>query len=148
MHVFRNLYGEQLYNLFNIYISSAVLLAYNLTQIKKKRELLTGFSHEIIFRRTDHKNSTIPHIHTLLAIAEIVLISLFQHGFISPLNHYTGIAFNTGTNYFGMIIAMPILLPALCWIIGVDPLKQIDLITPEYPLALFFIKLGCFCMGC
>ena len=130
-----------MYDVFTIYISSLALLVYNLTQIKSKRALLSEIS-QIIISRTSCR------ISLILTVIEIVLISLYQHGLVSPLNLHLGKLLDTGTNYFGMIFAMPILLPLLCWIIGVDPFRQIDLITPAYPLALFFMKLGCFCAGC
>ena len=130
-----------MYDVFTVYISSLALLVYNLTQIKSKRALLSKVSRMILSR-------TGGRFGLFLAVTEIVLISLYQHGLVSPINIFLGDLLDTGANYYGMIIAMPILLPLLCWIIGVDPFRQIDLITPAYPLALFFMKLGCFCGGC
>ena len=130
-----------MYDVFTVYVSSLALLVYNLTQIKSKRALLSEVSH-IILSRTSGRTSL------FLAVTEVVLISLYQHGLVSPINFFLGNLLGTGANYYGMIIAMPVLLPLLCWIIGVDPFRQIDLITPAYPLALFFMKLGCFCAGC
>ena len=148
MYVCIGSYGPLLYKIFTVYISSVALLAFNLTQIKKKRELLTGFSQAFLSHYERKHPNRIPHITTILAVVEIILISLFQHGLVSPLNLWVGSFFYTGANYFGLILAMPILLPAFCWLIGVNPLKQIDLITPAYPLALFFMKIGCFFFGC
>lgn len=130
-----------MYDVFTVYISSLALLVYNLTQIKSKRALLSEVSHIIL----SHTSS---RIGLFLAVTEVFLISLYQHGLVSPINFLMGDLLGTGANYYGMIIAMPLLLPLLCWIIGVDPLQQIDLIAPAYPLALFFMKLGCFCAGC
>jgi len=130
-----------MYDVFTVYISSLALLVYNLTQIKSKRALLSEISHMILSR-------TGGRIGLFLAVIEVVLISLYQHGLVSPINIFLGNLLDTGANYYGMIFAMPILLPLLCWLIGVDPFQQIDLITPAYPLALFFMKLGCFCAGC
>ena len=137
-----------MYDVFTIYISSLALLIYNLTQIKTKQSLLSKISNEIILRMENKSSYNHRRICFIFAFAEIVLISLYQHGLVSVLNHLTGLILNTGVNYFGLIFGMPILLPFLCWLIGVDPFKQIDLIVPAYPLALFFMKLGCFCAGC
>lgn len=130
-----------MYDVFTVYVSSLALLIFNLTQIKAKQRLLSEVS-QIILSHTSCR------IGFLLAAIEIILISLYQHGLVSPINFFLGNLLGTGANYYGMIIVMPILLPLLCWIIGVDPFRQIDLITPAYPLALFFMKLGCFCAGC
>ena len=137
--------GFLLYTICTVYISSAALLIFNLTQMNKKRKLLSSISHFIIARYRYPNTST---ISTVLVVSEIVLTSLFQHGLVSPLNFFVGSFFDSGANYFGLIFFMPILLPVFCWIIGVNPFKQIDLITPAYPLALFFMKLGCFFAGC
>ena len=138
----------ELYDIFTVYVSSLALLIYNLTQIREKRGLLSQISQTILTRSRKDETYGTERIVGILAVAEIVLISLYQHGLVSPLNKLLGEILPTGVNYFGLIFAMPILLPLLCWIIGVDPYRQIDLITPAYPLALFFMKLGCFCAGC
>lgn len=137
-----------LYDVFTVYISSLALLVYNLAQIKEKRGLLSEMSKAVLLRAQKGTPHGTERIIGILALIEIVLISLYQHGLVSPLNKLLGEILPTGVNYFGLIIAMPVLLPFLCWMIGVDPYKQIDLITPAYPLALFFMKLGCFCAGC
>lgn len=130
-----------MYDIFTVYLSSLALLIYNLTRFKEKQALLSKVS-QIILSHTSRR------ISLFLTVTEIVLISLYQHGLVSPINFFLGNLLDTGANYYGMIIAMPLLLSLLCWIIGVDPFRQIDLITPAYPLALFFMKLGCFCAGC
>jgi len=40
------------------------------------------------------------------------------------------------------------MLTVLCLLLGTDPLRQIDMVAPAFPLALAFAKLGCFCAGC
>lgn len=138
----------KMYDVFTIYISSLALLIYNLMQVKTKQYLLSKASNEIILRIENKSSYDHQRVCFVFAIAETVLISLYQHGLVSILNRFLGNLTGTGANYFGLIFGMPILLPFLCWVIGVDPFKQIDLIVPAYPLALFFMKLGCFCAGC
>lgn len=137
-----------LYDVFTIFISSFALLMYNLSQYKIKCTFLSDISNLALLRIRKNRPSAVKQFIILAAIAEIVLISLFQHGLVSPLNKMLGEWLRTGDNYFGMIFAMPFLLSLLCWLVGLDPYKQIDLITPAYPLALFFMKLGCSCAGC
>lgn len=137
-----------MYDIFTIYISSIALLIYNLMHIREKTELLSSVSQTFLKRKSVCDSQKIRFLSIGFAFIEIVLISLYQHGLVSPLNKIVGRLLATGTNYFGLIFVMPLLLPLLCWIIGVDPFKQIDLITPAYPIALFFMKIGCFCAGC
>lgn len=137
-----------MYDIFTVYVSSMALLIYNLMHIREKKELLSSVSKMILSGGAERKSQILHQTVICLTIIEIVLISLYQHGLVSILNKMTGNLLNTGANYFGFIFFMPLLLPLLCWMIGVDPYKQIDLITPAYPIALFFMKIGCFCAGC
>lgn len=137
-----------MYDIFTVYVSSMALLIYNLMHIREKKELLSSVSKMIISREAERKSQMMHHTVSYLAIIEIVLISLYQHGLVSILNKITGNLLDTGVNYFGFVFFMPLLLPLFCWMIGIDPYKQIDMITPAYPIALFFMKIGCFCAGC
>lgn len=137
-----------MYDILTIYVSSMALLIYNLMHIREKKDLLSSISKIILSRDIECKKQKTHTRIICFTIMEIVLISLYQHGLVSVLNKITGNLLNTGVNYFGLIFGMPFLLPLLCWIIGVDPFRQIDLITPAYPVALFFMKMGCFCAGC
>lgn len=140
-----NEFQTMLYDLFTIFLSSIALLSYNLSQYRAKTKILSKFSQHLVNKQpANNKNQ----LCVRFAIAEIVLISLFQHGLVSPINKALGGMLGGGANYFGMIFAMPILLLIYCWLLGIHPFKQIDLITPAYPLALFFMKIGCFCIGC
>ena len=145
-----NVFAEMrlsLYNFFTIYVSSAALLFYNLAHFRKKEAIPCAFSLALLQRCKNHPILS-RLLSWILTAIEIVLISLFQHGLVSVLNTVLGNALQTGTNYFGMIFGMPFLLALYCWLLGIDPFRQIDLITPAYPLALFFMKIGCFCVGC
>lgn len=141
-------FRQLLYNIFTIYISSIALLAYNLSNYKTKKTVLSAVSHAILTTKLKDSTHNRVRLVCLLTILEIVLISLFQHGPVSVLNKLTGRLLDTGDNYFGMIFFMPVLLSLYCWLLGINPFKQIDLITPAYPLALFFMKIACFCAGC
>lgn len=138
---------QDLYNLFTIYISSAALLLYNLTHFREKRVIPSTVSQAVL-RCSGDDTHGYRRLAGVLTVMEIVLISLFQHGLVAVLNTILGEVLGTGTNYFGMIFCMPFLLAVYCWLLGINPFQQIDLITPAYPLALFFMKIGCFCVGC
>lgn len=138
---------QALYVFFTVYISSSVLLLYNLTQFREKKAIPSAVTRAILLRAKDESHGC-RRLAWVLTVLEIVLISLFQHGLVAVLNTITGDLLDTGTNYFGMIFFMPFLLAMYCWMLGLDPFRQIDLITPAYPLALFFMKIACFCAGC
>ncbi len=136
-----------LYDLLNN-ISFYILLIFNLSQIKKKKELL---SYPSQFAR--HKISTTSTNKTLTsyvpwAIVETILISVVQYSFTAQINRFMGNITNTDSNYFGLLFITPILLILFCTLLRINPLKQIDIITPAFPLALVFSKLGCFTAGC
>ena len=124
------------YYLLN-YIGAASLFLYNFLCIKKRRELTMSR-----FRRKISKKIT------QWLIIETVLISCFQYAPILFLNKAVGVLFGTGANYFGLLYLSPVFLGIGCAVLGTDWMNQIDLVTPAYPLALFFSKIGCFFAGC
>ena len=74
----------ELYDIFTVYVSSLALLIYNLTQIREKRGLLSQISQTILTRSRKDETYGTERIVGILAVAEIVLISLYQHGLVSP----------------------------------------------------------------
>ena len=82
------------------------------------------------------------------ALIEIIIISLVQYLPTGILNPWFGGLVGTGANYFGFLFFGPFFLIVICLLLRIDPFRQIDLITPAYPLALIFVKLACFCAGC
>lgn len=136
-----------LYDILNL-ISAVFLLVFNLTQIKKKRLISSNASLLLINYFQKKKKSKLLSNINFWIIIEIVIISLVQYGLAPNLNDKFGEIVGTGDNYFGTLFFIPFILLIFYYIIGVDPLKQTDLITPAYPLALVVVKLACFCHGC
>lgn len=87
------------------------------------------------------------HITFVLVLGEIFLISYAQYQ-LSSLNSTFGELVGTGANYFGKLLFAPIFVAFFCLLLGIDVFKQMDIITPAFPLALTFSKLGCFFSGC
>ena len=79
--------------------------------------------------------------------AEVYLTVTFAQYTLATTADF-GEMFGTGANYFGIIFTNFVKYIIVCIIIGVNPLKQMDFITPSYPLALFFSKMACFFGGC
>lgn len=122
-----------------------VALIFNLMQYKRKKEMLSYCIQSLQkhFSRKANKKTG-----GLFIILEIIVISFVLPFSALPLNSWFGNLLDTGANYFGTLFFLPIILFVYCCIIWVDPIKQFDLITPALPLALFFIRLGCFFFGC
>lgn len=136
--------GIRMYDFVGIF-SVLAYIVFNLLQTKQKtNELskLTQFLHKKIVR------VKVDHYKTGFALVELFIITVFQEAFIVNLNHFMGNLVNTGANYFGLIFFGPVILFAWFYFSSVNPFKQMDMITPSYPLALIFIKLSCFCQGC
>ena len=122
---------------------------FNLLHICKKKNMLSNFSAIISEKLSQTKRFRFLGNPYIWAFLEIVLISYLQFGFLlGNLHNGLGNLVNTGSNYFGTAFFKPIILYVFFFLIAVNPLKQMDLITPAYPMALVFVKLACFCHGC
>lgn len=125
-----------------------LLLIFNFLMFRHKKDMLSNISTLFMTRAAKKNNNSIFAKKNFWVCIEIIIISAIQ---ISPtlfLNVKFGNLVNTGGNYFGLLYFVPFILFAFFFIISVNPFKQLDLITPAYPLALIFVKLGCFCAGC
>ena len=126
-------------------VSVLLLIVFNFTQFKRKKGFLSNFSVSMIKRYPKHKLFSSVTFWTL---AEIFVFSLFQSLPVPSLNSLCGNIFNTGMNYFGLLFFLPIIMMACFYVFSINPLKQLDLITPAFPLTLITIKFACFCDGC
>lgn len=142
--------GMLLYDLFDI-ISVFALFIFNFIQYNRKKQFQskgTQYLQNFFYKlKPDIKLNILAFSHIWLII-EIWIFSFAQLVLTASANKAFGDMVGTGANYFGKLYHIPFLLVAFCILFWVDPLKQIDLITPAFPLALFFSKLGCFFHGC
>ncbi len=134
----------RMYDLLN-YLSFAVLVIFNLTQIKTKKANLGNISILINSRILKSQSEVFLWI---FATIELLLVSVFQGAFIGVVNEAFGDALGSGTNYFGTLFFGPIILFLWFFIVGVNPLKEMDLVTPAYSISLVIVKAACFCAGC
>ncbi len=148
MYPFLGTTGIAMYGFFNT-IATYLFFVYNLANFRKKKDLRSNLSISVSNLLSRNKTTAIFANPTIWTCLEILLISYIQFSLLGGFFH-EGMAnlFKTGSNYFGTLFAKPILLYLFFFIIAVNPLKQMDLITPAYPLALVFVKLACFCHGC
>lgn len=144
MYIFLADTGIRMYDLLN-YLSFVVLIIYNFTLIKTKKANLSNLSTFLNERFFKSKSSVSVWV---FAVAELFIISILQGAFIGVINEAFADVLDTGTNYFGTMFFGPVILFVWFYLIGVNPLKEMDLITPAYSLRLIVAKLACFCAGC
>lgn len=128
--------------------SFVFLLFFNLLQHKRKRMMLGKLSLILLERKTKPKKNTNKLFESLLTVFETIIISVAQLGLVGTINNSFGNLVGTGSNYFGLLFIVPLILSFVFLLLGVDPFKQFDLITPAFPFALIFVKIACFCQGC
>lgn len=144
MYVFLGNTDIRMYSLLGT-MSVFAFIVFNLLQTKNKVNSLselTQFLHKKIVRKK------INNYKTVFALIELFIITVFQVAFVSILNRSFGDLVGTGANYFGILYFGPIILFLWFYVSSLNPFKQMDMITPAYPLALVFVKLACFCAGC
>lgn len=136
-----------LYEFFN-FLSGVALLGFNMTQVNEKK-LFLGRRTIAMIRRLERTNApSVLKKYTFWAGVEIFLFFAVQYLPTPVLNKTFGDLVGTGANYFGMLFSAPIFLGVVCLALWIEPLRQIDALTPAFPFALAIAKLGCFCAGC
>lgn len=132
-------------------VSSIIVYLFNLIQYKKKKDLQsygTQYLQNFFYRLKPNSKINFLAFPFIWIILEIVIFSYAQYELTGFVNRSFGDLVGTGANYFGKLFHIPFLLVAFCILLWVDPVKQIDLITPTFPIALVVSKLACFCHGC
>jgi len=133
------------YSLINTCATLSILL-FNLRNLEEKKLLLGKHSQKLLTRL--QSSSTILASSTFWAVLEIILISAAQYYIPGFANRPLGNIFDTGANYFGLLLAAHLSLIIVCTLLKVDLFRQVDLIAPAYPLALFLSKIACHFAGC
>lgn len=139
-----------LYDLLDT-VSLVVLCIFNLLQYKRKKNFQsysTSYLQNIFYKRNPDRKIKILSDSFVWIVLETLIFSYAQLFLTGSFNRTFGDMVGTGANYFGKLYHIPFLLVAFCILFWVDPIKQIDLLTPAFPLALVVSKLGCFCQGC
>lgn len=136
--------------LFGVLNSVGVIMVplYGLLRYKEKKALLGRVSRSAMAYLASKRCRGPWTSVTFWVIVETLLVSAAQHYFAGYMNSPFGDLFNTGANYFGLLLVAPFLVGLVCFLLKIDYLAQYDLITPAYPLALIFTKLACYCAGC
>ncbi len=139
--------GIEMYGLFNTF-ATCIVYFYNFLNFKNKRNLLSNVSLFFINHFSNKRKLNFLKSINFWTVIELWLIIYFQYQLGGFLNKWFGGIVKTGANYYGLIFFVPIILYLFFYVIKINPLKQMDLITPAFPLALVFVKLACFFEGC
>lgn len=125
------------------------LIIFNFLHLKKYRDIPEkGRLRTWAANKRANGHTSFLFRDSLWCVASVMLICVFQYGPIFYLNGPFGKFVGTGANYFGFLYFAPFVTFAYCCIMRLDPLWQMDLVTPALPLALVFVKLACFSAGC
>ena len=149
-HLEISILGMQLDVFFGT-LSTCVLFLYNFSNIKSKVMILGQWS-QLLQKKMEQSTlcKLAPFLRSPIfyAIIETCMVSFAQYWFVGTINTTFGNLLGTGANYFGTLFIAPCLASVICWLLRIDPYKQLDLIIPAYPLALCFVKISCLCYGC
>ncbi len=129
------------------YLGFVLLVVYNFLNFKSKKKLISNFS-QCYIRHFSVKSHKVFSKVNFWVFVEIYVITIVQYAFANVFNTQFGNFMGSGANYFGTLFIAPVFLLGLFYFVSINPLKQMDLITPAYPIALTFSKIGCFCFGC
>ena len=140
---------QQFFNIFDI-TALVMLYMFNLLNFKKKSAIPSKLS--VVYKNFIAEKG-LPGIlgnSALITFFEIVLITFIQYNLcaLMGINWFVGDYVGTGANYYGLLLFSPLFLQILFMLLSVNPFKQMDLITPAYPLTLIWSKCACFCTGC
>ena len=133
-------------------LSAISLILFDFLQFKRKKKIMSSLSvfiqNKIGETAKERKALRVFANANLWVFVEIFIILIFHYVPILFTNNAFGKMVGTGANYFGFIYFLPISFALMSLVLWIDPLKQVDLITLPYPLALGISKIGCFCAGC
>lgn len=139
-----------LYDLLTI-LTGTVVYFFNVFQCKKQKSIqsfATRYIQGIISNKFPNSKIKIFSGCAFWIFLELMIFAFVSCQLTAFVNKEFGDLVKTGANYFGQLYHIPFLLTAFCILLWCDPIKQIDLITPSFPLALFIAKISCFCSGC
>lgn len=126
-----------LYDFFN-YLSIAVLIVWVLTQ--------AGTFTKVCPHAFKQKTNTRKWI---VAAVEFIVMTYCGVGLLLVLNPRFGDWFTDGNaNYYGSLTAYFIAFTVVSAVLGISPLRSLDLLAPGLPLSLVVSKIACVTSGC
>ena len=135
------------YDILNL-AGAFALLFFNLSRFSLHQSLPCGTLRTWAAGRREKGHNDFLSSDVFWVFTDIVLISAVQYSPAPIVNKLFGSLLNTGANYFGLLLVVPVLMLLYCRALGLDPARQIDIVVPAFPLSLTFAKLGCYAAGC
>ena len=129
-------------------LGTLALLIYNLLHIPLRQTMKGGRFREWAAEKRASGSKKWYYNDNLWLAVETTLISFFQYFSALTLHAAFGSLVGTGSNYFATLYSAPLFMLLGCLLLRLEPLSQIDLISPAFPLALVFVKISCFATGC
>lgn len=126
-------------------LAAVVLVLFNFMVLRKEGEAAGIYSRLFLNRKASFAKFTIFFI-----FVEALILSAFQYVIptLAVSHPFARLITKSAGNYCGCSYIFPLFFIVGALIVGAKPLKELDLLTPAYPLALVYSKLGCFCAGC
>ncbi len=134
----------RMYDFFNN-MGFYAMLIFNILQYKRRKSYTGGLA---VYVRDKVSRMKTKRSLIIALVLEIVFVTFFVNTVSGYTNSFVSELTNTGANYFGNLLVTPLFTPFIFYFFSVDPLKEMDLITPALALRLIFVKIACFCAGC
>lgn len=141
--------GIYLYDIFGIigYIP-LIIFSFNKKRIEDKSKFLGSvsmyFYQYYSLSKKENKRSSLYYWakkeNTLMFCIQIISFT-FAGEILGPI-------IGKRTDIYGYLLATPILIYSVCALFGVNPLKQLDALTPSSAFIVSFLKISCFLDGC
>lgn len=128
------------YVLFN-QLSFCAILICNFCYVHREYEIIKN--HPLISRFSMFQKAPLE-----ITIVIIILLSILTNRVQGVCNGFWSQVTDVRANYFGNVLWAPILLFLLFILLRIDPVRQMDFLTPSCAMALVFYKLACFFGGC
>lgn len=128
-------------------LATIMVYLFNLFTFKKKKSFLGRRTECYIMHYSNPKHKILSK-RNLWVFMEVALVAIGQYALAGMCTFWFGKFTEYGANYFGILFIIPVILHLCFYYLSVNPLKQMDMITPAFPLALIPVKLACFAHGC
>lgn len=144
--MFPEIFGMNTYNLLSTVSIIVTLLASFFLYPLKKNAL--GFYSTKLVDAVSRKNKKIANGMKVFLVSFESLLMAYMLTNATNYNVAFGDMVDTGANYFATLIWYAPSIIILCFVLMINPLKQLDMTTLLAGLFLFIVKLSCFGNGC
>ena len=141
--------GDQLYDIIGVLGYLIIIFFSFMPRNLKRKEEFTGtlFSYLHRFNSITNKQSKQANYRYWVKKENLLFffIQIFSFTFSGE---FFGSLLDKRTDAYGFLFITPIIMYFVCYLIGTNPLKQVDTLTLSSSLIVSFLKIACFCAGC